>query len=170
MTKSNSTISTVCFTGHRPKSIPWIDDLTDERYIAVKDILKQKIIDAIDNGITHFISGMAEGVDLLVAELVLEAKWDYPFIFLECAIPFSGQDTRFSKTNQQRYQKIIENADKVSVLSNRYYNGCLFSRNLYMVENSSLLIAVFNGIKEGGTFQTISLAKKKNLEVWVVNC
>ena len=170
MTKPNSTISTACFTGHRPKSVPWLDDFFDERYLSIKSTLKQKILDSINDGISHFISGMAEGIDLLCAELVLELKWEYPFISLECAIPFSGQHTRFSNTNQQRYQDILKKADKVSVLSNRYYNGCLFSRNLYMVENSSLLIAVFNGIKEGGTFQTISLAKKKNLEVWVVNC
>ena len=138
MNKLTDTISTACFTGHRPKSIPWIEDPTDERYIFLKHELKEKIIKAIDLGVSHFISGMAEGVDLLAAETILELKWEYPFISLECAIPFKGQHLRFSNSNQQRYQKIVEIADKVSVLSNSYYKGCLFSRNLYMVENSSL--------------------------------
>ena len=130
----------------------------------------QKIIDAIDTGVTHFISGMAEGVNLLAAELVLDLKWDYPFISLECAIPFIGQQQRYYQNNYERYQRIIKRADKVTILSNQYFKGCLFERNKYMIDNSSILIAVFNGVKTGGTFQTIALAKKKNLEIWLVNC
>ena len=163
-------ISTACFTGHRPKSLPWIESTNDAQYLLLKNKLKEKIIDAIDTGVTHFISGMAEGVDLLAAELVLDLKWDYPFISLECAIPFIGQQQRYYQNNYERYQRIIERADKVTILSNQYFKGCLFERNKYMIDNSSILIAVFNGVKTGGTFQTIALAKKKNLEIWLVNC
>ena len=170
MTEPHNSIFTACFTGHRPQSLEWIENLKDERYVNLRSCLKQKVIDAIDIGITHFISGMAEGVDLLVAEIVLELKWDYPFITLECAIPFFGQHHNFAENNQSRYQNIVENADIVNILSNKYFKGCMLERNKYMVEHSSVLIAVHNGNKSGGTFQTINLAKKKNLEVWVVNC
>ena len=36
-------------------------------------------------------SGMAQGVDMYAAEIVLELKEKYPQITLECAIPYEGR-------------------------------------------------------------------------------
>ena len=43
----------------------------------------------------------------------------------------------------------------------------MLERNRYMVNNSSLLIALFNG-KPGGTKSTIEYAKKQNLRIIVI--
>ena len=59
-------------------------------------------------------------------------------------------------------------ADKITYASTtNYYNGCMQKRDLYMVDNSSLLIAVFNG-DNGGTKSTIELARKKDLNIKII--
>ena len=161
--------NTVCFTGHRPESLPWGYNENDDRCLAIKKELKALILNAIDSGYTHFISGMAEGIDQIAAEIVLGLKYDFNNITLECAVPFTKQSSRWSYRSQEKYNDILSRADKISVLSPTFYKGCLQVRNKYMIDRSSLLIAVFNG-SAGGTKSTIELARKKNLDVWVVNC
>ena len=59
------------FTGHRPQSLPFGLNEADERCIALKQKLRNEIINQIENnGVTHFITGMAIGVDMYAARLV----------------------------------------------------------------------------------------------------
>ena len=51
--------------------------------------MQDQIVKLIENkGVTHFISGMALGVDIYAAEIVLNLKTKYPHITLESAIPW----------------------------------------------------------------------------------
>ena len=53
------------FTGHRPQSLPFGFNEADERCITLKQKLRDEIIRQIEeNGVTHFITGMAIGVDM----------------------------------------------------------------------------------------------------------
>ena len=80
------------FTGHRPQSLPFGFNEADERCIALKQKLRDEIIRQIEeNGVTHFITGMAIGVDMFAAEIVLGLKSAYNGITLECAIPCETQ-------------------------------------------------------------------------------
>lgn len=66
---------TCCFTGHRPKSLPFGYDEGAEGCKRLKALLTEGIEKQItENGVTHFISGMAMGVDIYAAEAVLELK------------------------------------------------------------------------------------------------
>lgn len=66
------------FTGHRPQSLPFGFNEADERCIALKQKLRDEIIRQIEeNGVTHFITGMAIGVDMFAAEIVLGLKSAY---------------------------------------------------------------------------------------------
>jgi len=82
---------TCCFSGLRTQKLPWKADENDLQCIRLKELLREKIVSLIlDNGISHFISGMARGVDTYAAEIVLELKKTYP-ITLECALPCMEQ-------------------------------------------------------------------------------
>ena len=73
------------FTGHRPQSLPFGFNEADERCITLKQKLRDEIIRQIEeNGVTHFITGMAIGVDMFAAEIVLGLKLAYNGITLEC--------------------------------------------------------------------------------------
>ena len=89
---------TACFTGHRPQSIPYRWEEQSPESVKLKSKIKTAIIDLIENeNVIHFISGMAIGVDMISAELVLELKAKYPNIILECALPCETQAVRWSE-------------------------------------------------------------------------
>ena len=54
---------TCCFTGHRPEKLPWGSDETDPRCTALKRKLYDALEAAYDEGMRHFICGMARGCD-----------------------------------------------------------------------------------------------------------
>ena len=75
---------TCCFTGHRPQSLPFGFNENDARCYALKKALREQIIHLIEKeNVTHFISGMAIGIDMYAAEIVLDLKKSYPGITLE---------------------------------------------------------------------------------------
>ena len=131
--------------------------------------LKDKIKLAINKyGITHFISGMAIGVDLDFAEIVLKLRNKYP-ISLECAIPCPNQTLKWNETDKLRYESILKSADKMHIISKKYTPECMLKRNRYMVDKSELLIAVFNEIEQGGTWYTINYAKRENKLIEIID-
>ena len=75
---------TCAFTGHRPQSLPFGFDESDKRCTSLKSVMRDQIVALIENeGVTHFITGMALGVDMYAAEIVLDLKSKYPHITLE---------------------------------------------------------------------------------------
>ena len=85
---------TCCFTGHRPKKLPFKSNETDERCIRLKEILRNEIKKLIaEKGVNKFISGMAIGTDIICAEIVLDMKKEYDIV-LECAIPCRNQNEK----------------------------------------------------------------------------
>ena len=152
-----------CFAGHRPQSLPIKEG--EEMSVELANIaykLKNLIIESISNGYTYYISGLAHGIDMLSAEFVLELKQEYPFIKLECAIPYLEQSSSYSVKDKKRYLEILNKADVITILNKEYKKGCLFKRNSYMISKSSLLIGVWNG-KKSGTSNSINYANKKGI-------
>lgn len=139
---------TCCVTGHR--------DIALEKVPFVNAKLHVEIQKAISNGYTHFISGFATVTDLIFANIVAELRHNY-LITLEAAIPCPSR----LNTVDVEFQRLIKVCDVVNIVSNRYYGGCYKARNYYMVDSSSLVIAVYDGRKRGGTVETMRYAKKK---------
>ena len=66
-------MKTCAFTGHRPKGLGYPE--SDGRCDALKRLLRLLVRRLIqEQSVTHFISGMAQGVDQYAAEIVLELK------------------------------------------------------------------------------------------------
>ena len=108
-------MKTCAFTGHRPKGLGYPE--SDGRCAALKEKLRSLIIRMMEEeGVTHFISGMAQGVDMYAAENVLELKKQYPQITLECAIPYERQAVRWPEALRNRYFSIAERCDKETML------------------------------------------------------
>lgn len=146
-----------CFTGHRPEKLQrtdkeiWID-------------LEQEIHNAIRDGLNVFITGMARGVDIAAAEIVLRLREEgYP-IRLICASPYPGFESNWSRTWQTRYGNILTKADLVRYICPRYTKGCFQIRNEWMVNHSARVIAVFNG-RPSGTKNTIDYALRQGIPV-----
>ncbi len=160
---------TCAFTGHRPQSLPFGFDEADRRCRKLKKVLKKQILGLIKNeNVTHFISGMALGVDMYAAEIVLGLKVRHRGITLECAIPCGDQSAKWSKAMQERYARIISKCDKKTLLQTAYTPGCMDRRNRYMVDNADLLIAVWDG-GAGGTGNTAGYALRQGKPVIVID-
>lgn len=146
-----------CFTGHRPNKLDYSEN-------EIKPLLETAIDNAILDGYVTFITGMAEGVDIWAAEIVLEKKKENKDLHLICAVPHPGFEKRRSQYEKERYEYIIKNADYVTTISDNYYRACYQKRNIWMVDRSSRVISVYNG-KSGGTQNTINYAIKRGIEI-----
>lgn len=161
-------IKNCCCTGHRPKGFPFKYGIDKQKYTVYLQMLEEKIELAItEYGITNFISGMALGVDMDFAETVLKLRNKYS-ITLECAIPCPNQTLKWNDKDKLRYNEILNQADTVTLVSNRYDRDCMLKRNRFMVDKSQMIIAVFNGIEKGGTWYTINYAKKENKYIEII--
>ena len=160
--------STCCFTGHRPSKLPWGEDERDPRCVALKRALKEKIESAYLRGWRHFICGMALGCDLYFCEAALELREKYPDLRVEAAIPCLTQADGWSAANRARYTALLERCDWESLVQHRYDPGCMMRRNRYMVDHSSLIIAVYDG-SPGGTRNTLAYAMRSGLETDILD-
>lgn len=161
--------NTCCFTGHRPSKLPWGYEESGAQYESFCERLREVIISSIQNGYTHFISGVALGFDTIAAEIVLELKKIYKSITLECALPCINQAYHWSDEQQERYNSILSRADCVTNVTNKYYfKGCMAVRNEYMLSKSSLVIACTED-RFSGSGATVSKALKCGLDVITVD-
>ena len=158
---------TCCFTGHRPDKLPWGTDERDPRCLALKESIARELEGLYLRGYRHFISGMAQGVDMYAAEIVLELKEKHPQITLECAIPYERQAVRWPEALRNRYFSIAERCDRETMLQRQYTPDCLRKRNQYMVDHSDIVLAVWNG-GPSGTGQTVWYARENGKPVWIL--
>lgn len=162
----NST--TVCFTGHRSQKLPWKFNEQDERCKAMKSVLRAEIEKAILSGYKTFLCGMALGFDMICAETVLDLKKQYKDIKIIGALPCNNQDIKWQDSDRERYRNLLNKLDGIRCIYDEYTGAeCMLERNAYMVNNSSLMIALFGG-QSGGTKSTIEYAKKQGLKVIVI--
>lgn len=153
-----------CFTGYRPQKCPWKFDENDKRYIKVKKQIEKEIKKAILNGYNTFICGMAIGFDLTCAEIVLKLKNKFKNIILIGALPCKTQSHKWNLFYKEKYNKLINQLDGIRCIHDKYQFNCMQERNKFMIDNSSLCIALFDG-KKGGTKQTIEYAKLKKIKI-----
>lgn len=158
MTESEKRKRRCCFTGHRPEKL----SVTEED---IKRELKKEIRLAIADGFNVFITGMAPGVDIWAAEIILELREQEDLrLKLIAASPHPGFENRWSMDWQKRYAAIMAKADYIKEVCAHYSRGVYQIRNEWMVDHSARVIAVWNGTPSG-TKNTVVYAKKQGVAV-----
>ena len=160
---------TCCFTGHRPDKLPWGEDEDDPRCLRLKGSSARALEDAYTAGCRRFISGMARGGDLYFAEAVLELRKRHRDVELECARPCQTQADSWPEPERRRYQAILDQCNFETLVQHSYDRFCMMRRNQYMVDRSRRLIAVYNGVPKGGTYQTLLYAMRKGLSTHILD-
>ena len=156
--------NTCCFSGYRPEKLPWGIDEGSKRCGLMKETLLDEAGLVVLSGIRNFVCGMARGSDMFFCEAILFLREKYTGITLEAAIPYEGQSSGWREADRKRYDRLVEQCDFVTYVSLRYSKSCMIRRNRYMVDKSSVLLAVFDG-KYGGTKNTMKYAAKRGLEI-----
>ena len=160
--------STCCFTGHRPDKLPWRDDEWDPRCVALKERLAAALEDAYNKGMRHFICGMARGADFYFCEAVLALRERRPGVTVGGGLPCEEQAAHWKERDRNRYFRLVAQCDYETMVQHHYDRGCMLRRDRYMVDRSSMIIAVYGGVL-GGTMYTLSYAMKKGLEVNILD-
>lgn len=142
MTEAEKRMHWVCFTGHRPEK------LTRPEWQIKRDLEKQ-IRQAIAGGLNVFITGMARGVDIWAAEIVLKLRDAGQPVKLMCTCPYDGFEQGWRQEWQEQYREILVSADFVKYVCAGYSRSCFQIRNEWMVNHVARVIAVFNGEKSG---------------------
>ena len=180
-------MKTICFTGHRPKELQGKEEL-------VKKTLEKLIRAAYQKNYRRFISGMAMGVDMYAAQIVIELKQEFPDIQLILAIPFPGQTKQFPNKEKNDWNNIVKKADEIHAYNPdkkqyekfkakeiielnenapqwQYYEAVnwLDKRNKWMIEKSDAVIAVWSGTQKGGTANAIKDAMLKIKPIIIFN-
>jgi len=107
---------------------------------------------------------------MICAEVILALKNIYPHIKLECAVPNRAFTISWSENDVRRYSSILTRADDIKFISEKknYSVSDLMLRNIYMVDNSDIIIAVYKTGESGGTLNTINYAESKNKKVIII--
>lgn len=143
-----------------------LPDLPMQRIL--QSFLLREIRDAAAEGADTFYSGLATGIDLIAAELVLAERQQHPHLRLIGVKPFPQQGNSLDAELRARYQAVEQAADEIICVSSHYHQGCFSMRNQYMIDHSSRLIAVVKEM-QSGTGQTIRMAQKAGLTLRIID-
>lgn len=177
----------IAITGHRPNKLgndynlssPLIKRIDSE----IRNIVEtERFRGNVDINDVTFITGMALGIDTLFALIAIDMK--IPFI---AAIPFRGQFNKWQASSINTYFDILTKASKIVLCTNGYeiyshessfirqqlkgdeYSPHLMqNRNMWMVDNCDLLIAVWDG-SSGGTHNCVRYAVETKREYIQIN-
>jgi uncharacterized phage-like protein YoqJ len=165
--KQNETGRVCCFTGYRPHRFPFEQEGLRPEH--VRAALGRQIRRLYEEGCRTFITGMCIGVDLWAAAEVLTLQSEHPDVALVAAVPFAGQESRWSVSEQREYQRILAACTRVETLfsieeAKGNTAACYRSRNHWMVDNADTVLAVYTPIDaeyRSGTAATVRYARKK---------
>jgi uncharacterized phage-like protein YoqJ len=143
-------------TGHRPQGLGCGWEIPNPTYNKICKVLEDKFKELNTNKI---ISGMALGVDQYAIDVAI--KLNIPFI---AAVPCDNQDLLWTDVDKLRYHSYLKLASEVVIVSpGPYAPDKMYIRDKWIVNKSTNLIAVWNGIKKGGTFSTLRYAQKQQV-------
>ncbi len=128
-----------------------------------KEELKNVVYGLIARGFDKFLVGMALGFDTECFKILEEIRRENDIKIVAC-VPCKDQSEFFKKKQKEEYRRMLDSADETIILAENYYEGCMFERNRYMVDNSSVLVAYLN-FNRGGTYQTCRYAASLDKEI-----
>ncbi len=145
-----------CFTGHREIDPTHIEPLSA--------LLDRTLSTLIGSGVLTYRTGGAVGFDTMAALKVLERKELDKRIRLELFLPCRDQMAGWADFNQTAYRYILERADSVTVLYDKYRKGCMFERNRAMVRGSHFCIGYCTEAA-GGSAYTLRFARSQSCRI-----
>ncbi len=144
--------NTVCVSGHR--------DIGKDLNVKKLTVIFENLI---SNGIDTFLIGMAVGFDTLCFQILEKLRRKNNIKIIAC-IPCPSQADKFNFEQKKEYARLVSIADQKIILSKEYTPSCMQKRNIFMVDNSACVICYLNK-NRGGTYNTVSYAKKKGVPV-----
>lgn len=154
----------VAFTGHRPNKFNNDYELVSGKIQKIKARIVEILTELQKEDDVTGVVGMALGIDTLAAITCVGMK--IPFI---AAVPCKSQDSKWPERSRMIYKQLLLKAQQIVLVTDSFYNySVMQKRNEWMVDNSEVLIAVWDGSK-GGTGNCVQYAKSKNKRIIYIN-
>lgn len=147
----------VAGTGHRPDKV---GGYSQEAYNKLMLIATEWIQ---ENRPDRVISGMALGWDQALAEAALKLG-----IPVTAAIPCLRQSWKWTKEGKDKYKSILSNplVTEHWVSNEKFTHYCMQVRNLWMMDNCDVVLALWDGIPgTGGTAHAVQYAQRKGKRI-----
>lgn len=160
---------TVMVTGHRPQRLGGGNRNSTFRR-GLREELRMRVRSCIDNlGHTIFMSGGALGADqdFLQAALSVRQHTEQD-IAVVAALPFVGFGSNWSDDDQDWLDLLLAQCHTYYVSGPGYAAWKLMARNQWMLARSSHVVAVWDGVETGGTWNTIRIAKEMGLSLDII--
>ena len=103
------------------------------------------------------------------AQIVLDLRENNPALKLHCILPCAAQSAKWSAALQKQYRAILEQADSIIFVNRADKKNCMLERDRFLVSYASLVLAVYNGERRGGTAATVRYARKLGRELIVID-
>lgn len=149
-------------TGHRPPRLigTWDPIKLHALDVALTDLAIEWMEPRLGQ-IEYIISGMAQGWDLALVRAALALE--IPFV---AAVPFEGQESKWPQEHQEAFRRMLERAMRVEIICpGPYANWKFLKRDEWMVDNSTRLLALYDGSPNGGTAHTYTYAEAKEMPI-----
>jgi uncharacterized phage-like protein YoqJ len=167
---------TAMITGRRPAALGHCYGWYHPTRVRIRQVLEETLWGLYESGYRTFMSGMAQGADQDFFAVARSIKAD-PATFnvkLVAAVPFIGQDTLWPVGDRTRYVQMLRDSDLNFVVGGTGYASYkLHQRNIWMVDQlqpgRDVVLALWDGIPNGGTWRAMEYAREKGLEPVVID-
>lgn len=97
------------------------------------------------------------------------APQKHPALKLHCILPCFDQSAKWTALSRECYRSVLEQADSIIFVNREDKRNCMLERDRFLVSYASVMIAVYNGKKRGGTAATVRYAQKLSRELIVID-
>ncbi|MCH5324487.1 MAG: DUF1273 family protein [Eubacterium sp.] len=96
--------------------------------------------------------------------MVIKLREKYPHIQLHMLLPCSKdkQTAGWWSCEKEHYYRIINHADSVEYVSDRYRIGCIKKRNARLIELASIYVCYYDEDRTGGRTEHIMRMVRRN--------
>lgn len=183
-----------CFTGHRTLNGVYFNrEAPSPEWKALAWKMREIVEGLMVAYYLDYLVGGALGVDMVAGLVLCKLKEDknnngvfdpYPKVagnktrlgspWIHLALPFQGHDRKWRYDRDRNdLARICDmshyHSNPIYVCDNGYHPSKMHRRNEYMVDNSSIVIAVWDGREEGGTYACLKYARKMRRDIIIIN-
>lgn len=118
--------------------------------------------------VTHFLTGLFPGGDLIAAEQTLALAGRRPGLTLECVLPFEAQAAHWPEPLRDRYFAAAARCARETLLQRHETPDSRARHSRCLAGRADVLLAVWDGAS-GPVGYTVGCARARGVPVWLLH-
>ncbi len=156
--------------GEPPMCYQWGFDEEDQRCVAAKFLLLNRISYLQTKGIRHFFVPIDAGIGMYVSEIILSLRGSDPLLRLNTLIPYEDQASKWSPNLRDRYYEVLEKCSESAPVSLYDSPTCELDAMLEAIDASATVLALKSAEKPQSKAFAVALryAEKMGKEIMLL--